>query len=50
MEQDDFYANIMNMDGKFALRNTIFILIVLIHISQYVTGIYQRLKYLKIET
>ena len=27
-----FYANIMNMDGKFALRNIIFILIVLIHI------------------
>jgi len=39
-----------NMDGKFAVRNTTFILIVLIHISQYctVTGIYQRLKYLTV--
>jgi len=53
--EDDFYANIMNMDGKFAVRNTIFILIVgywFMHISQYctVTGIYQRLKYFKVET
>ena len=40
------------MDGKFAVRNTIFILIVLIHISQHctVTGIYQQLKYLTVET
>jgi len=47
--EDDFCAN---MDGKFAVRDTIFILIVLIHISQYctVTVIYQRLKYLKVET